>query len=98
MAGTNKPQSLDQLLKQYMKRMPQRSEMKRGMVLHFWPEIVGNRVARATKDLYFDNDRLICVVQSEAWRHELHMNRYSIMKQLNGKVGEGVVKEIVVRS
>lgn len=98
MAGRNKPQSLDTLLKQYLKRMPQRSEMKRGMILHFWPGIVGDRVARATKDLYFDNDRLICVVQSEAWRHEIHMNRFSITKKLNDKVGDGVVKEIVVRS
>jgi len=71
--------------------------MKRGLVLHFWPEVVGEQVSKITKDVYFERDRLIVKVVNDAWRHELHMNRYSIKKKLNVKVGSEVVKDVIVR-
>ncbi len=97
MSYSNKPKPLDSLLKDFMKRIPQRSEMKRGLVLHFWPEVVGEQVSKITKDVYFERDRLIVKVVNDAWRHELHMNRYSIKKKLNVKVGSEVVKDVIVR-
>jgi predicted nucleic acid-binding Zn ribbon protein len=97
MSYSNKPKALDSLLKDFMKRIPQRSEMKRGLVLHFWPDVVGEQVSKITKDVYFERDRLIVKVINDAWRHELHMNRYSIKKKLNAKVGSEVVKDVIVR-
>lgn len=98
MAFSDKPQSLDFLLKQYLKRMPQKKEMKRGMILHLWPKVVGEQVTRATLDLYFDRDKLYVKVVNESWRHELTMNRFSIAKKLNEKVDGKIIKEIVVIS
>lgn len=98
MAFSNKPASLDKLLKTFIKRLPQRNELKRGMVLHVWPDVVGDQVAKATLDLSFESDgRLIVKVQSDAWRHEIHMNRFSITKKLNGRVGQDTVRELIVR-
>ncbi len=98
MAFNRKPQSLNQLLKQYIKKMPHQTELKRGMVLHLWPSVVGERIKSVTKDLKFEGNRLIVYVDNEAWRHEIHSNRFSIIKQLNEKVGSKVVKEIIVRA
>lgn len=98
MAFSKKPASLDQLLKNYIRRMPRQDAFKRGMVLHVWPEVVGERVAEATESLSFDDEnRLLVRVRSDAWRNELHMNRFSICKKLNGKVGSRTVKEVIVR-
>lgn len=97
MAYSNKPKALDSLLKDFMKRIPQRSELKKGLVLHFWPEVVGEQVSKITRDVYFERDKLIVIVINDAWRHELHMNRYSIKKKLNVKVGSEVVKDVIVR-
>ncbi len=97
MAYTNKPQGLDSLLKDFMKRLPQRKELKKGMVMHFWSEVVGEQVAKATKEISFEGDKLVIRVINDAWRHELHMNRFSIKKRLNSRVGSEVVKEVVVR-
>ncbi|MGF1671738.1 MAG: DUF721 domain-containing protein [Balneolaceae bacterium] len=94
----NKPQEMSTLLKEFLKRVPNRKELKRGMVLHFWPEIVGEKIASNSKNLHFENDRLIVEVENSAWRHEIHMNRFSIAKKLNEKVGSKTVKELVVRS
>lgn len=97
MAYSNKPQALDSLLKEYLKGLPKRKELRRGLVLHFWPEVVGERVADITKELYFERDRLIVRVPGEAWRHELHMSRFMIKTKLNKKAGSDIVKEIVIR-
>jgi predicted nucleic acid-binding Zn ribbon protein len=80
MAYSNKPKALDSLLKDFMKRIPQRKELKKGLVLHFWPEVAGEQVSKITRDVYFERDKLIVKVINDAWRHELHMNRYSIKK------------------
>lgn len=89
---------MNQLLKEFMKKVPHQTELKRGMVLHLWPSIVGERISSVTKNLRFEGNKLILNVDNEAWRHEIHSNRFSIMKKLNEKVGSQVVKEIIVRA
>ncbi len=89
---------MDNLLKEFMKRIPHRTKLQRGMVLHVWPEIVGERINSVCKNLHFEGSRLVVEVETAAWRHEIHMNRFSIAKKLNDKVGSKIVKEIVVRS
>ena len=98
MAFGRKPKPMNELLREFMKKVPQQTELKRGMALHLYPEIVGERIATATKGLKFDGPKLIITVSSEAWRFELHANRFSITKRINEKVGSKVVKEIIVRS
>jgi len=94
----NKPQSMDELLKEFMKRIPHRTKLQRGMVLHVWPEIVGDKIAAVSKNLHFEGNRLVLEVDNSAWRHEIHMKRFSITKRLNEKVGSKVVQEIIVRA
>lgn len=98
MAFSRKPQSMNQLLKEFMKKIPHQTELKRGMVLHLWPSVVGEKISAVSKDLKFDGNKLIIRVENEAWRHEIHANRFSIAKKLNEKVGSNVVKEIIVRA
>lgn len=89
---------MDDLLKEFMKRIPHRTKLQRGMVLHIWPEIVGEKIASVSKNLHFEGNRLVVEVNNASWRHEIHMNRFSIVKRLNEKVGSKVVQEIVVRA
>lgn len=98
MAFGRKPKPMNELLREFMKKVPQQTELKRGMALHLYPEVVGERIAAATSGLKFDGTKLIITVKSEAWRFELHANRFSIAKRINEKVGSKVVKEIIVRS
>lgn len=98
MAFGNKPQSMDNLLKEFMKKIPHRTKLQRGMILHVWPEVVGEKIAKVSKNLHFEGNRLVVEVENSAWRHEIHMNRFSIAKKLNDKVDSKVVKEIVVRA
>ena len=98
MAFGRSPKPINELLKEFMKKIPQQSELKRGMVLHQWPEVVGEQINAVTKNIKFEGNKLIVTVTTEAWRYELHANRYSIAKRLNEKVESKVVKEIIVRT
>lgn len=97
MAFGKKPQALDSLLKEFLKKIPHKTELKRGMILHAWPEVVGERIASVTKNVHFEGNRLVVEVENAAWRNELHSNRFSIIKRLNDKVDAKIIKEIVVR-
>ena len=96
--NSNSPKPLRDLLKKYLDNVPHRKRLKRGMILSLWPEVVGSAIARETENLHFEKGKLVLSVKNPAWRHEIHMNRFSIAKKLNDKVGEKIVREIVVRS
>ena len=98
MAFGRKPKPLDALLQEFMEKIPQKRELKRGLVLHYWPEVVGDKIDAATEKVKFDGSKLIVIVKNEAWRYEIHSNRYSIAKKLNDKVDSKVVKDIIVRT
>lgn len=98
MAFGRKPKALNELLREFMDRIPQKTEMKRGMILHYWPEVVGEKIAGVTKQVRFDGPKLIVTVENEVWRYEIHTNRYTIAKKLNDRVDSKVVKDIIVRT
>jgi hypothetical protein len=93
----NRPKPLGELLKDFVDNYPRRRDLKRGMILSMWPEVVGSAIARECTGLRFDGDRLIVYVRDPGWRHEVHMQRYSIMQRLNREVDEEIIREIVVR-
>lgn len=98
MVFRRQPRAMSDLLKEFMKKIPRQTELKRGMALHLWPEVVGEGISKATKGVRFDGEKLIVTMTNEAWRFELHANRYRIMKKLNERVGSAIVKELIVRS
>ena len=98
MAFNRSPKPMNELLKEFMKRIPQRTEIKRGMILHLWPAVVGDQINSVTTNIRFEGSKLIVKVESEAWRHELHANRFSIAKKLNSRVDSKVISEIIVRT
>jgi len=96
--NSNTPKALKELLKDFIDDYPHRKELKRGMVLSLWSRVVGQKIAEQTEHVHFEGNRLIVHVKNPIWRHEIHMNRFSIASKLNKEVKEKIVKEIVVRS
>lgn len=96
--GSNKPKPLKDLLSDFIKKYPHKRELKQGMILSIWPRMVGKAIDEQTEDLQFKNGKLIVYVKNPAWRHEIHMKRFSIAKKLNEEVGDKIIDEIIVRS
>lgn len=96
--NSNPPKSLKDVLKNYLDEVPNKKRLKRGMVLSLWEEVVGENIQTHTENIHFERGNLVIHVKNSAWRHEIHMKRFSIAKKLNDKVGSEVINEIVVRS
>ncbi|MEX0772636.1 MAG: DUF721 domain-containing protein [Balneolales bacterium] len=92
-----KPQALSSLLEDFIEDLPHRKELKKGMVLSLLPEYVGPAIAKQCEDIHFEGPRLVMRIKNPGWRHELHMQRYNLARQLNRKVKEEIIKEIIVR-
>lgn len=96
--NSNPPKPLSDLVKGFLDDVPYKKRLQRGMVLSLWAETVGPKIDEQTEDIHFEHGNLVVNVKNSAWRHELHMKRFSIAKKLNDKIGSEAVKEIVVRS
>lgn len=91
------PRALKELVDEFIQDYPHRVAMKRGMILALWPEKVGAAVREQVKDMKFQGSRLILRVPDPSWRHEIHMQRQKIAKQLNTAVKEEIIREIIVK-
>lgn len=95
---SRKPRVLQDLLEEYLDKHPDQKKVQRGKVLTIWSEVVGAHIANVSENIHFERDTLVVEVSHSAWRHELHMNRDTIVRKLNQRVGGDVVKSLVVRA
>jgi predicted nucleic acid-binding Zn ribbon protein len=93
-----KPQKISDVLQDFIDDYPHRKRLKRGMILSLFPRIVGPKIAEQVSKLYFKEETLYAHVPNDAWRHEIHMKRYSIAKRLNDEVGEKIIKELRIKA
>ena len=65
-------------------------------VIQAWPQVVGPFIAMHTIDLSIKEGRLFVRVDSDALRSELSYSKSLLMKNLNERVGNEIVTEIVL--
>ena len=63
-------------------------------VAEFWPEVMGNSVARLTRQVEVDNGLLKVKLSSAALRAQLFECRFELIKKLNDAVGAEVIKDV----
>jgi predicted nucleic acid-binding Zn ribbon protein len=66
-------------------------------LLHSWEKVVGDMIARHTRDLKIINRKLFVSVDSPALRNELTYSRGEIVKKLNEEAGAEVIDDIVFK-
>jgi predicted nucleic acid-binding Zn ribbon protein len=90
-------QSLGSVIKEYLKESRIEGKLAEVEVVDAWPAVLGNTVARATKNIYISNGTLFVKLKSSIVRNELFMMRQDIVNALNKHVGFEVVKSIVLQ-
>ena len=70
--------------------------LKEARIIAAWPEILG-ALAKDTDELYIKNGVLFARLSSSVIRNELYMMRSTLIRRLNEKAGEEVIKDIVFR-
>jgi len=62
-----------------------------------WEDIVGAKIAQASKAVKIDRGTLLIEVKSCAWKQQIQMLKPEIIKKLNAQLGADVVKDIRFR-
>ncbi len=88
----NLKQALDMLLRRDGKLKKQLTEAQ---VKRLWAEMMDNTVAPYTSKISFKNGRLKIWLTSAALREELNRGKNLIRKNMNEKIGEELIKEII---
>ncbi len=90
-------QSLGEALKLFVNTYKHKDALLRHHIHQTWNDMMGPGIASKTQKVGFIRGKLVLSIDSAPLRHELHMNRDKIAARLNEKLGEGVVKEVLIR-
>ncbi|KIO46753.1 DUF721 domain-containing protein [Sanguibacteroides justesenii] len=87
---------MDELMRLYLKQMGLTQRFKEREVCQLWPEVVGGMIASKTKNLRMVDGKLFVSFSSSVVKNEILLVKEGLLKALNDRVGEGVVKELIV--
>lgn len=83
------------VIKEMIRTYRMEGKLNEVKVLHSWENVVGEMIARHTKDLYIKNHRLFVKIDSPALKNELSYSRTLIVEKLNEAAGGEVIAEVV---
>lgn len=89
--------SLGDAIRAYLKAMGLDKKLKERQVVNSWEEVMGKAVANATTNIALHNMVLYVQLNSSVARHQLQMMKSGIIDELNRKVGEVMVRDIVFK-
>ena len=89
-------EQLGHILQAYVRDLGIEKPLKRYDAMTIWPEVVGEKIAKVTHPLRFDNGKLFVQVKTPSWRNELVFHKAHILEELNKQIGEPVVDDIVL--
>jgi predicted nucleic acid-binding Zn ribbon protein len=86
---------LGEVLKELIETYRLEGKLNEMKVIHSWEKVVGDMIARHTKDLYIRNGKLFVKIDSPALKNELSYSTSTIIEKLNDEVGSKVIEEVI---
>ncbi|MCG0275088.1 MAG: DUF721 domain-containing protein [Thermosediminibacteraceae bacterium] len=68
--------------------------LKEAMIFVYYEEIVGEKLARVSKPIFFRGDTLFIGVESPVWAHQLLFFKTEILEKINSFLSFPLVKDI----
>ncbi len=87
---------MNELVRLVLKQMGIDQQFKEHEVCEVWPEVVGQMIASRTKNLRVYQGKLYVSFTSAVVKNEIMMVKEGLTKALNDKVGEQIIKEIII--
>ena len=97
MLTQGKTMKLDEVVDLVLKQMGLDKKYKECEVSQIWPGVVGRMIASKTKSLKMADGKLIACFTSAVVRNELLMVKEGLISALNAKLGEDIVKDIIIK-
>ncbi len=90
-------QPIGALLKDYIEEVRLSESFKKIEIYEAWEKAVGERVAKATINLFFNQGILFCTFSSSIIRNQVYFNLDGIRLRINQIVGSEQVTKIVLK-
>ena len=92
------PARLKGILSQVLAGLGQEEKFHGWRMVELWPDVVGADIARISRAVRFVDGALIVIVEKDAWRQELEMQRELILNKIRSLPGGYAVKKIILRA
>ncbi|WP_278576780.1 MULTISPECIES: DUF721 domain-containing protein [Bacteroidales] len=89
-----KAEPIDNILARYLRHIGLETPLNQYRLINAWALVVGENVAKKTKDIYIKNQTLCVSLQSPVLRSDLQMKRQTLIARLNATVGTQVIVDI----
>jgi predicted nucleic acid-binding Zn ribbon protein len=93
----NDTQPLKGIIREYLDALGHNRKLKEVNVVSSWEKLMGNVIAKHTRNLYIKNKVLFVYIDSAVMRNELLMMREQIRNHLNDHAGSEIIQKIVFR-
>ena len=97
MLNQGKTMKLDEVVDLALKQLGLDRRYRECEVTEVWPEVVGKMIASKTKSLRMVEGKLFVCFTSAVVKNELLMVKEGLIEALNARVGENVVKDIIIK-
>jgi len=91
----NSDRPIKDVLKELIETYHLEGKLNEVKVIHSWEKVVGEMIARHTKNLYIKDGKLFVKIDSPALKNELAYSSSLIIEKLNAEAGSKVMEEIV---
>jgi predicted nucleic acid-binding Zn ribbon protein len=92
---TSNDRPLKDVLQELIETYRLEGKLNEVKAVHSWEKVVGEMIARHTKDLYIKNGKLFVKIDSPALKNELSYSISVIIEKINTEAGSKVVGEII---
>lgn len=92
-----KPVKIKDALGGLFKSLKIEKRVREAGAAHIWAETVGDDIDRVTQVVGVENGVLKVIVKDSVWRQELVMMKFEIVRKINDRLGEAVIKDIRFR-
>ncbi|HEX2896686.1 MAG TPA: DUF721 domain-containing protein [candidate division Zixibacteria bacterium] len=92
--GHSRPQILSPVIDNVIGNLGLRKRYSGWQIVDQWAEIVGNKIAEATKAQRFEDGILFVKVKNAAWRQELSMQTDSLLEAIHKSPHGKSIKQI----
>ena len=91
---SNNPKPLRSTINNLIKRLGIESGIRQAKAIQIWDDIVGEINAKKTEVLRVERGILFIKVSDCAWRQELSMQKFDIIKRLNSALKSKIIRDI----
>jgi len=92
-----KSRPIKEIIEELFKVSGMEVKLKEREMIRQWDEVVGVTIARSTESAYIRDRKLFVTIRSAVIRNELLMIREGLKVELNRRIGQELIDEVVIR-